>query len=64
MAKKYKLELTKNQLRALQCYLWTNPCEAGCCYEEYQDKKPNCDRCKFTKASNELMEMLDIYEIE
>lgn len=59
MAKKYILELNKNQLRALSYLINENPCSCECCYEEMLNSRKECEDCKFQKAQYELMEKIE-----
>lgn len=56
---KYTLELDKNQLRALSYLVDENPCNSGCCYNEMEKSKKDCDNCKFTKAQFELIQKIE-----
>ena len=49
---------TANEIRALQLFLWCNPCKGGCAYEEMQSSKRDCDNCKLNEAIHSLTEKL------
>jgi len=45
------ISLTENEERALSEILWSiSACIGGCCYEEMEKSKKNCDECPFTEA--------------
>lgn len=57
--RKYKLELTSKQLRALSYLIYENPCESSCIYDEMQYKNKNCDECEFQIAKEELINKIN-----
>lgn len=64
MAKKYILELNKNQLRALSYLIMENPCTSSCCYDEMAKSKKDCSECNFMKAQYELNDKIELLEKE
>lgn len=43
--------ISKNEERALSEILWSiSACSNGCCYEEMEKSKKDCDECLFTEA--------------
>ena len=38
---------TDEEIKVLESFLWCNPCEAGCAFEEMQKSNKDCDECKF-----------------
>ena len=57
MQKKYKIELTEKQLKALSYLVYENPCEGSCIYPRMQGK--DCDECEFQLTKYELIDMIE-----
>lgn len=55
-----RIELTQNELRALEYLLYTKPCSSGCVYEEMQNSSRDCNECAFTQAIDSLIDKLGI----
>lgn len=53
------IKLTQNEIRAIDVYISSNPCRSGCAYDEMQNSKKNCDRCKLESARISILEKLD-----
>lgn len=52
------LILNANEIRALEAFLWCNPCRAGCAYEEMHNSKKDCSDCKLKEAEYSIMDKL------
>ncbi len=54
---KMNISLNENEERALSEILWSvSACSSGCCYEEMEKSKKDCDECPFTEAIWSLRE--------
>jgi hypothetical protein len=52
---------TKKELRALNCFLFLDPCESGCAFGEFQnDANIQCSNCPFTKIVEDIKIKLDV----
>lgn len=55
-----KIELTKNEVRALKILLVDGrACNASCAYEEMQDSAWGCTRCEYYNAIHSILEKLE-----
>ncbi|MCC0669149.1 hypothetical protein [Clostridioides sp. ZZV14-6153] len=54
------LELNQNEIRAIDAYMSSNPCRSGCVYDEMQNSRKNCDKCKLKSARISILEKLDL----
>lgn len=55
-----KIILTASEIRSLEHYLYTNPCESGCVYSEMQNSRKSCEECKLNKDKDSILEKLDL----
>ena len=55
------IKLTTSEIRSLQHYLYSNPCEAGCVYPEMNNSRKPCDECKLNNDKNSILEKLGLY---
>lgn len=55
-----KVILTASEIRTLEHYLYSNPCESGCVYPEMNNSKKNCEECKLNKDKNSILEKLNL----
>ena len=44
------INFTDDEIRALVCLVWKNPCTTGCVYKYLEEYKGNCSNCPLTKA--------------
>ena len=52
--------LTTSEIRSLQHYLYSNPCESGCVYPEMNNSRKSCEECKLNMDKNSILEKLDL----
>jgi hypothetical protein len=52
------LELTENELRAIDALLGCNPCRSSCAYKEMQSDTKDCCNCPLTDAIFSIEEKL------
>lgn len=48
--------LTASEIRSLEGYLSTNPCESGC----FLNRKGSCEQCPLLKNRDSILEKLDL----
>ena len=54
------IKLKASEIRSLEHYLYSNPCEAGCAYPEMNNSKKSCEECKLNKDRQSIMEKLNL----
>lgn len=54
------IKLTHNEIRAIDTYMSLNPYCSGCAYDEMQNSKKNCDKCKLGSARISILEKLNL----
>lgn len=54
------IKLTASEIRAIDCFLQSNPCSSGCVYPEMSKSKKSCDECKLNKDKYSIMEKLEL----
>lgn len=54
------VKLTASEIRSLEHFLYSNPCEARCVYPEMQKSRKSCEECKLNKDKNSILEKLDL----
>ncbi|MCC0642224.1 MULTISPECIES: hypothetical protein [unclassified Clostridioides] len=54
------IKLTQKEIRAIDAYLSSNPCRSGCAYDEMQNSKKDCNKCKLEDAKISILEKLGL----
>jgi hypothetical protein len=54
------IKLSNDEIRAIDTFLWANPCRSGCAYSEMQNSKKDCDECKLMKSRKSVLEKLEL----
>lgn len=55
-----EINLTKEELKILDIYLNTNPCQSGCALSNMQNSKKDCEECNLIKIKNNLLNKLNL----
>lgn len=54
------MKLTVSEIRSLEHYLYSNPCESSCVYPEMNNSRKSCEECKLNMDKNSILEKLGL----